>query len=601
MGGAVGSIKHIWDFGDLTLAELLEIFEGILEGSIDAIEKTDGLPIVWRWTGDEVLWARSSSDVRDGGYTAEEFKMLYSSFPGIKILEAGIDFFAEHVEPRISGLAGFQRWVDSELFSPRSVQFVPSEKYAFIIHRTFAGAADSEGYDPFEDIRAATGRIKAQGNNEEGKSVEWLFMASSDSPAIPRDGEQAREAVREIEADLKRALEGKGLSLNQSIQDWIAKEAQKNLERTFPEVSGETIQLAITLVANPDDPQFRQNANILKAALKQNAPELLKQFPTTKKVAREMKGEAIAPIKRALKVAGAKFISQLSPTLITAENYDVIRDEIRSGIEVSAEILETAEDEEMIRKAEKAAKQLAIVSGNEHLLSPYEGFVVKRGDDLMKVTGIFHDAGTIKKLGYKPSIAEIDWQNADTIVSIFPLAAKPAHAGHWDMIEGISKIQPVNPATGKSVNHVVKVIASEAGRERPGEISISPRQALTYWSLYLKKHLPENVTMLSTKDIFGQIQKETIKARSNPNVLAVWIWSGDKDAGRFDDISSKIEGVSQPPQAKAEAALGRPTTNVSGTRMRQAIADDDMEFFIQHLPAPLSREEREEIWALFTE
>lgn len=599
MGGAVGSIKHIWDFEDLTFSELLEIFEGILEGTVQAVEKTDGLPIVWRWTGSEVLWARSSSDVREGGYTADEFQLAYSAFPGIRLLETGIDFFEENVVPKLEDMSGFDSWVDSELFSPESPQLVPSEFYAFVIHRTFS-LDDEFEENVFNEIRQRVGRIKEKGFDVEGDETEWTFFASADSPAIPRDSERARETIRNIESSLKGELESLGLNLNETINAWVQKEIYKNLQAAYTQMDSEVLELASYLAANPDSDEFKTQATILKGILKKDHPELLKQFPVTKGVAREMKKQGLEPIKTRLKVLGAEFISELQPVLITPENYEEIRNELRAGVEAAIEILETAEDEDMQSRAEKVAKNAAVVTGNEHLLTPYEGFVVPRGDDLMKVTGIFPDAGTLKKVGRKPEFAEIDWENADTVVSIFPMAAKPTHAGHWDMLEGISRIKPVNPVTGKPAKHLVKLIVSESGRTRPGEVSISPKQSLVYWNEYLKPHLPPNVELFSAKGMVSSVKFQIFEQRRDPLVFAVWVWSGDKDAGRFSELT-KIEGVSEPPQRKAEEALGRPTTNVSGTRMRQALGSGDMEFFMRNLPAPLSKEEREEVWVLFTE
>jgi hypothetical protein len=606
MGGAVGSIKHIWDFDDLTFSELLEVFEGILEGSVQAVEKTDGLPIVWRWTGEEVLWARSTSDVRGGGYSSEEFKTVYSAFPGIALLEAGIDFFEANIVPKLEGMRGFSSWIDSELFSPESVQLVPSEIYAFIVHRSFTVDQDTTVQkvdvqpDPFPEIRRRVGKVRESGFDVSGNETLWSFFVSADSPSVPRDAERARSAIRKIESELKVELESLGLGLNQSINAWVQKEVHSALLRNFTQLEDQVLELASYLAANPDAEDFKENAKVLKGILKEQAPEFLKELPVTKAIAKEMKLKALEPIKRRLKVLGAEFISELQPVLVTPENYETIRREMRLGVEAAIEVLETAEDDEMKSRAEKAARNAAIVTGNEHLIAPYEGFVVSRGDDLMKVTGIFPDAGTIKKLGTRKSIAEIDWENADTVISVFPMAAKPAHAGHWDMIEGISRIKPVNPITGKPAQHLVKLIVSEGARSRPGEVSISAKQALIYWTEYLKNYLPENVKLISAKNMYVQIEKEVVNARSQSNVFAVWVWSGDKDAGRFSELT-KIEGVSEPSQKQAEEALGRPTTNVSGTRMRQALGSGDMDFFMRNLPAPLSQEEREEIWVLFAE
>jgi hypothetical protein len=589
MGGAVGSVKHVWEFGNLQFRELIDLFEGILQGSVDAVEKTDGLPIVWRWDGNSVLWGRSTADVRAGGYLHEDFLLAYSSFPGIDLLRTGTEVFERECAPRLAGLAGFPEWIDSELFSPVSPQLIRSDFYALVMHRSF-GVDDSESdFDPFPEVRRRIGKMQPMGEDVDGGAVRWRILFSADMPARARTGADTRTIIRGIEDSLGTEIQKFGVDLENTIDDWVFSAVKSSMRLERPQMDDNALQLYAAAVALPDD---KNAVAALKARLKRDFPDL-KSLGTKTDLLRTRKA-VLQPLVSLLKRLGAKFISALQPTLVEEGNYEAVRDEIQTGVRAAIDIIQSDPE-----KLERAAKSIQSLQGYEDLISPYEGFVTKRGEDLMKVTGIFHDAGTIKKLGRKDLSQPIDWEAADTVVSIFPMAAKPTHAGHWDMIEGIAKIVPTNPVTGKRAKHIVKVVVSESERARPGEVQISPKQSLIYWNQYLKPYLPENVEIVSAKGVSASIGYIVGASRENPMIFGIWIWSGDKDAGRFSAFED-VEGVRQPRQAEAERALGRKTTQVSGTLMRKWLGEGNREEFMARLPGVLSPSEREEVWDLFS-
>jgi len=590
MGGAVGSVKHVWEFGNLQFRELVDLFDGILEGSVEAVEKTDGLPVVWRWDGTSVLWARSTADVRAGGYFREDFLLAYSSFPGIDLLRVGTAVFEQECAPRLTGMPAFPEWIDSELFSPVSPQLVRSDFYALVMHRSFNVDGVESAKNPFPEIRRRIGKMQPMGEDVDGGSVRWRILFSADMPARVRSGADARTILRDVEEELRSEIQKFGVNLENTIDDWVFAAAKSAMRLERPQMDDNALQLYAAAVALPDD---KNAVAALRARLKRDFPAL-KSLATKTELLRARK-IVLQPLVSLLKRIGAKFISALQPTLVEEGNYEMIRAEIQTGVRAAIDIIQADPE-----KLDRASRSIQSLQGYEDLISPYEGFVTRRGEDLMKVTGIFHDAGTIKKLGREDRGQPIDWETADTVVSIFPMAAKPTHAGHWDMIEGIAKIVPTNPVTGKRAKHIVKVIVSESERARPGEVQISPKQSLIYWNQFLKPYLPDNVELVSAKGISASIGYIVSESRENPRIFGIWIWSGDKDAGRFSAFED-VEGVRQPRQAEAERALGRKTTQVSGTLMRKWLGEGNREDFIARLPSVLSPSERERVWELFNQ
>lgn len=617
MGGAVGSIKHIWDVEDFSFNELLDVFSGVLEGTVEASEKTDGFPIVWRWTGSEIMWARSSSDVRLGGFTTDEMLISYGSHPAYGLIEAGLRFANENFAPRLEGMEPFYHWIDSELFSPHSAQFVRSSYHGLISHRAFIvkgeeneALAEAEE-NPFGEVMDRIGSIKTEGRDEWGKPVTWFGLFTKDLPPKLRKGSGAREVIGEIESGLIDFLRGSGVDMDSTINDWVysvsvehltGRLGKENLEGERGEGIRGLVELVSEVIANPDASNANSNLAAARKIIKKDFPEVAEAIPAKKGEVKKLRKEILKPLAKELKIQGAKFIRQLQPTMIDPEDYEDVRNEMREGITTAIKLLDTAEDKDSKRTIATAAQKVAEFGGYQDLISPYEGFVLRRGDDLVKVTGTFYDFGTVAKAGriLDDGVVPVNWETADKVISYFPIGAKPAHAGHWDMIEGISKVKVKNPVTGKPADHEVVVLVSKGGRERPGEFTIGSKENLTYWNVYLKNKLPRNVRLATPEELLSSVIYLTKVESGRPDVFAIWIWSGEKDAGRFEHIETN-ERVSQPSQSKAEAALGRPTTNISGTRMRQFLSEGDKESFMAHLPAPLSDQEREEVWALFTE
>ena len=178
------------------------------------------------------------------------------------------------------------------------------------------------------------------------------------------------------------------------------------------------------------------------------------------------------------------------------------------------------------------------------------------------------------------------------ILSIFILAAKPVHAGHWKMIEGISQY-PTDQ------EHIVLVLTSHVDRARPGQVRVTGRDARFYWTEYLFPHLPDNVQLSVSGNPFAEAHEYIEDAMETPEITEIWLWAGDKDTGRFSRFESSFPKVRSRTQSEMQAATGMVTPNVSGTAMRDALKNDDMETFMEGLPEPLTNEEREEVWALF--
>ena len=164
-------------------------------------------------------------------------------------------------------------------------------------------------------------------------------------------------------------------------------------------------------------------------------------------------------------------------------------------------------------------------------------------------------------------------------IALIPMAAKPLHAGHYELIKIAAK-----------ENDQVILFVSSADRKRPGEVTILGADMMTIWKRFIQPTLPSNV----------EIDYTGIPIRSLWEVLGDANESESDDTyvlyGDIEDISANYPESSlkrytgwlyDNGQIRLEPISRKSTIDVSGTKMRKWIEDDNEEQFIYHLPQPI--------------
>lgn len=170
-------------------------------------------------------------------------------------------------------------------------------------------------------------------------------------------------------------------------------------------------------------------------------------------------------------------------------------------------------------------------------------------------------------------------------IGLLGMSGKPVHEGHWKLIEYASK----NCDT-------LKLFVSTADRKRKGEIAIKGNTMQFIWNTILRNHLPENCELTMSKMPIKDVADYIMSAHDEN----IYIFSGEDDIEKYktfpnylnDDCTLEVKPVN-----RNDSNL---TVNVSGTRMREFLANDDYESFISYLPDCLSDKEKEEYWELLS-
>lgn len=181
---------------------------------------------------------------------------------------------------------------------------------------------------------------------------------------------------------------------------------------------------------------------------------------------------------------------------------------------------------------------------------------------------------------------EIGTRNGITI-GIFVVAGKPVHEGHWQMIRRAS-----------SQCDEALIITSTAGRdELPAGVMIDA------WKEVLEPqfhHDYPNATLIITSE--SPVEIACNKMRSLKNVVSSFVFYSDDEDARGKYVPAKIEAFLKDPVAFSKfVPMPVPrseTVQISGTKMREFIKQDDKESFEHFVPQTLSPEMKDKYWQI---
>lgn len=146
------------------------------------------------------------------------------------------------------------------------------------------------------------------------------------------------------------------------------------------------------------------------------------------------------------------------------------------------------------------------------------------------------------------------------------MSAKPYHAGH-DMLVRLAATE----------NDEAHVFVSLSDRD-----DVSGKAMEKIWKEQIEPSLPSNVTVTYGGSPVGNAFKLMGAASEAGSDDTYVVYSDPDDAGRFDDqtlakYTKNLNVVRRPVERTS-------TINISGTKMRQFLADDDKKSFVKYLP-----------------
>jgi nicotinamide mononucleotide adenylyltransferase len=172
-------------------------------------------------------------------------------------------------------------------------------------------------------------------------------------------------------------------------------------------------------------------------------------------------------------------------------------------------------------------------------------------------------------------------------LGIFVVSGKPVHDGHWKVID----------IATKECDEVL-VITSTAGRdELPAGVMIDA------WRVVLEPQFHRdypNATLLITSE--SPVSLAIDKMRELKNIVSSFIFYADDEdiRGKYsqDRISAAIKDPIVIEKFRPRAVPRAETTQISGTRMREFLKNDDRKSFDDFVPRSLSPEMKEKYWKI---
>lgn len=176
-------------------------------------------------------------------------------------------------------------------------------------------------------------------------------------------------------------------------------------------------------------------------------------------------------------------------------------------------------------------------------------------------------------------------------LGIVPMAGKPVHAGHWKLIELAAK-----------ENERVIVYISEKGRKEKGEFPIEGQQMIEVWNDILKKYLSKNVSIKFVESPVSNVRYVLLDLESDAeDAPVVSIYSDSEDIQNYDlsEFNAKYAQLGSMGKIKLRGVERTSTVDISGTKMRGFLLNNDKDSFLGYLPEPISSSDKEKIWNIF--
>ena len=238
----------------------------------------------------------------------------------------------------------------------------------------------------------------------------------------------------------------------------------------------------------------------------------------------------------------------------------------------------------------------------EDIISDSNFYIAKNGAKLKK----FFDA-LQSVAGNKKNIVQIKDDIHDTIrlmtskqgllgttgktLALIPIAGKPLHIGHWKLIEKAA-----------NENDRVIVYTSSSDRIKKGEFPIKGDDFVKLWSDVFIPELPKNVKVKfvdspvrAVMHELGWLEQRLTQDAAAMPTISLYSDKDDVETNFKDEDLKKYPSLLAANKIKKVGVERTATVNVSGTKMREFLMNNDKESFLKNLP-PVSNKSKEEIW-----
>ena len=219
MGGLAGHMSHLWEDLDITFKGLEEILSEVAEGTVDALEKFDGINIFFTLDSQSrPRFARNQIHVEMGGLLKEEALKLFENHPARDQFVNGIHAICEINKLGWWSL-GFARknWVNTEIVYATKPQTIKYSDNAIVFHEAIA--LTPKGKQMGIDLSEQFQKLVEYANNQRvvTNGQEWTFLGPQQ---LFLENICGSGALTQALQNLKLIREAAGLDAEATLRDW---------------------------------------------------------------------------------------------------------------------------------------------------------------------------------------------------------------------------------------------------------------------------------------------------------------------------------------------------------------------------------------------
>lgn len=601
MSGLAGHLNHLYDNRELSFAKIKNILTLASQGKLHTTEKIDGFNIYLTFTNGKALAARNKGDIKSGGMDFEALSQR--DFAGgdeiKKVYLEALKSFQKAVQqlPKKTIKELFQDgsiFYNTEILGPSANNVVNYDDNIITIHKTghMQYNPETKKIEPVDLSPYSKILDKSVDALEQISSKHNFKIRKAAAVKLGQIGDKSDLKI--AKARIEKLLQKIGLSNGNTIEDYLRSVIEPKVDKAFPEAD-QTIK---ELIVN----------NILGKA-KLNGPdglpkgipsEFRKRISDTKKNSKKIIDKAMYPIEDIIHDFSVAMLEGLESSYIVNNGKEIKR--LRGEV---AQAIKAIKDSSNKDAMEILQRQLKKIKHHDNINTAVEGVVFEIDGQTYKFTGNFAPINQIlglfkygrgKKIPPMQSIKEVEEdETKNKIIAVLPGGYKPPHAGHFQMAKYFADMPEVD---------LVYILISQkprAGHSDSKRIEITKDIAKKIWKLYTagqpkykiaisKEPSPVSATYEFMKKmdrgdtiILGQSEKE--------------IEAGDtryENAQEFADEQNygiKVATVSTPTFSKG----------ISGTELRELIADEKEKSFKKYLPKHLNPEQKELVWQIVNE
>ena len=600
MGGLYGHLNHLYDNPDLPFGEIKKIFDTASSGELIGTEKTDGqnLFISYSVKDGKAKAARNKGNIKTGGMDA---KQLADKFADRGSLEkAFVDSFAafEKVVKQFSPEQQRQIFGDdanvfynAEIMDPSSANVINYDTRSLVIHQKGHSEFDREtgnvkDTDVSQNVKLLQNALEKVQQSQAAEDFTVQMNSIKKLKQLDND-----KALKTAVSRLNKILSSVGLSENNTIGDYIFAKLQPIIEKQFPDLDEDRTNALIRRIAGEKGVSVTSITKGLDKEQKSNISAFVKN-------GKRIMGDVIAPIEKTVHDFSVEMLKGLESAFILDNDKEVKR--LAKEVSTAISAINNSDRDDIM---DVVKKHLEKIKKAENINTATEGFVFDWDGVTYKFTGNFAPANQILGIfkygrGKIPPVQkeqQMIKEQAGKTIGIHPGGFKPPHAGHFFGAKHL---------LDSGADEVVVIISPKPreGYSSDGEktIQITAQQSLELWNHYVSANglsgkmkviiSDKNSPVASVYDYLEKLKPET----------TVFLGKGEKDQKdtRFDRAQSFSD--------KRDLGLTVQMINtpmfgggISGTQMREIIANDDYNSFAKYVPLK-NKKDKQKAWKIMT-